>query len=131
MGAGRNREIGPANCFEARKHCVEANAGRLSETSDTVSRAASSNMVNGDRDIELRPGARVRLSALGKIRSPRIKFHTGVIVNVTDGSDRVRVLWDGRKAPVTIHSSYIELEAEQPSSNWEPATSEKLRERQT
>ena len=80
--------------------------------------------MHGDSDNNLRPGARVRLSAFGRSRCPRIKVHTGVIIRTTDGSDAVRVLLDGRKAPVTIHSSYLALEAEQPSSNLKTATSE-------
>jgi hypothetical protein len=31
-------------------------------------------------DTEFRPGQRIRLSALGKARSPRVKVHTGIIV---------------------------------------------------
>lgn len=51
----------------------------------------------------------MRLSALGKTRCPRIKVHTGVIIRTTDGSEAVRVLLDSRNAPVTIHSSYLDL----------------------
>jgi len=70
--------------------------------------------MHGDGDLS--PGARIRLSALGKTRCPRIKVHTGVVIRTTDGSDAVRVLLDGRNAPVTIHSSYLELEAKQPQT---------------
>ncbi len=72
--------------------------------------------MHGDGDNTLSPGARIRLSALGKTRCPKLKVHTGVVIGVTDGSDAVRILLDGRKAPVTIHSSYLELEAEQPQT---------------
>ena len=68
-----------------------------------------------DGDNNLSPGARIRLSALGQARCPRIKVLTGVI-RTTDGSDAVRILLDGRNAPVTIHSSYLELEAKQPQT---------------
>jgi hypothetical protein len=57
---------------------------------------------------ELRPGMRIRLSALGKDRSPRMKVHTGVIVGLTDGSEGVRVMMDGSKSPITLHETYIE-----------------------
>ena len=57
--------------------------------------------MHGDGDNNLSPGARIRLSALGKTRCPRIKVHTGVVIRTTDGSDAVRVLLDGRNAPVT------------------------------
>ena len=56
---------------------------------------------------ELRPGMRIRLSALGRARSPRMKVHTGVIVGLT-GSEGVRVIMDGSKQPITLHESYIE-----------------------
>ena len=57
---------------------------------------------------ELKPGMRIRLSALGTARSPRIKVHTGVIVGLTDGSEGVRIILDGSKSPITLHESYIE-----------------------
>jgi hypothetical protein len=57
---------------------------------------------------ELRPGMRIQLSALGEARSPRMKVHTGVIVGITHGSKRVRIILDGRKKPITLHESYIE-----------------------
>jgi len=59
---------------------------------------------NGDKN----PSKRIRLSALGKERSPRIKTHTGIIVGKTPGSDTVRILLDGHKLPITLHKSYIE-----------------------
>ena len=61
-------------------------------------------------DSELKPGMRIRLSALGKARSPRMKVHTGVIVGLTGGSEGVRVIMDGSKSPMTLHESYIERE---------------------
>jgi hypothetical protein len=60
-------------------------------------------------DSELKPGMRIRLSALGKVRSPRIKVHTGVIVGKPPGSEGVRIMLDGSKTPITLHESYIEL----------------------
>jgi hypothetical protein len=63
----------------------------------------------GDHDnSELKPGMRIRLSALGKARSPRMKVHTGVIVGKTYGSEGVRIILDGSKTPITLHESYIE-----------------------
>ena len=59
-------------------------------------------------DSELKPGMRIRLSALGRARSPRMKVYTGVIVGLTDGSEGVRVMMDGSKSPITLHESYIE-----------------------
>ena len=59
-------------------------------------------------DGELKPGMRIRLSPLGKARSPRIKVHTGVILRITPGSEGVRIILDGSKQPITLHESYIE-----------------------
>lgn len=61
-----------------------------------------------DRDGEWKPGERIRLTVLGKKRCPRLKIHTGVVVGRTHRSDAVRILLDGRKMPITLHSSYVE-----------------------
>ena len=51
----------------------------------------------------LEPGTRVRLSALGKMRCPKMTRQTGVVVAVVPHSDFVRVLMDGNKDPSTLH----------------------------
>jgi hypothetical protein len=56
---------------------------------------------------EFSPGQRIRLSALGKERCPRLS-PTGVVIGQPARSDAVRVLMDGRKTPMTLHVSYIE-----------------------
>ena len=61
-----------------------------------------------DRHEELKPGTRVRLTALGKERSPRLKSHVGKIVAVSLHTSTVRVLFVGRKATVTLHVTYVE-----------------------
>lgn len=61
-----------------------------------------------DRENEFRPGQRIKLSALGKQRCPKIKIHTGVVSGKPGRSDTVRVLMDGRKTPMTLHVSYVE-----------------------
>jgi hypothetical protein len=58
-------------------------------------------------DTDLKPGLRIRLSALGVARSPRMRVHTGVIVGEPLGRG-VRILLDGSKTPITLHKSYIE-----------------------
>jgi hypothetical protein len=58
----------------------------------------------------LQPGTRVRLSALGRKRCPKMTRQTGVVVALLDRSDAVRVLMDGNKDPSTLHRSYIEPE---------------------
>lgn len=61
-----------------------------------------------DRYDELKPGTRVRLTALGKERSPRLKSHVGKIVTISLHTSTVRVLFEGRKSSVTLHVTYIE-----------------------
>jgi hypothetical protein len=59
-------------------------------------------------EVVVRPGQRVSLSVLGKERCPKLKSQTGVIVK-RSGSSAVRVLFDGRKQPLTLHLSYVEI----------------------
>ena len=59
-------------------------------------------------DSELKPGTPIRLSALGRARSPRTKVQTGVILRLNQGSGGAWVLFDGRKMPIKVHQSYIE-----------------------
>ena len=67
-------------------------------------------------------GSRIRLSALGIERCPKFKNPTcGVIVGANSIGTSFRILLDGRKLPVTLHVSYIELDDElQPSCAAEP-----------
>ena len=62
-----------------------------------------------DQEV-LEPGTRVRLSALGKMRCPKMTRQAGVVVAVVSHSDAVRVLMDGNKDPSTLHRSYVEAE---------------------
>lgn len=59
-------------------------------------------------EVEVRPGARVPRSDLGKERCPRLKDETAIIVR-RSGPSTIRVLFDGRKQPITLHLSYVEL----------------------
>jgi hypothetical protein len=61
-----------------------------------------------DDHERLEPGIRVRLSALGKKRCPKMTRQTGVIVAKLEHSDAFRVLMDGNKDASTLHRSYIE-----------------------
>jgi hypothetical protein len=67
-------------------------------------------------------GARIRLTALGIERCPKFKSPTrGIIVGANLIGTSFRILLDGRKLPVTLHVSYIELDDElQPSCAAEP-----------
>ena len=59
-------------------------------------------------NVEVKLGQRVSLSVLGKERCPKIKVNTGIIVS-RNGPSSVRVLFDGRKYPLTLHLSYVEM----------------------
>ena len=53
-------------------------------------------------------GERVKLSALGRVRSPRLKPpHNGRIIS-RSGPTTYRVLFDGRKNPLTVNGDYLE-----------------------
>ena len=55
-------------------------------------------------------GQRVRLSALGRERSPRTKSTTGIVVGIGGKSNptAVEVRLDGNKTPWRYHPSYLE-----------------------
>jgi hypothetical protein len=61
----------------------------------------------------MKPGSRIRLSSLGIKRCPKFKSHTGTIVGVSATGTSLRILIDGRKLPVTLHKSYVELQPQQ------------------
>jgi hypothetical protein len=56
----------------------------------------------------LEPGARIRLSGLGKRRCPKMTRRTGVVVATQLYSHSIRVLMDGSKEAITLHRSYID-----------------------
>jgi hypothetical protein len=58
-------------------------------------------------------GSRIRFTALGSERCYRLKSHTGIIVGANRIGTSFRILLDGRKLPLTLHASYIELDDEQ------------------
>ena len=51
---------------------------------------------------------RVRLSALGKRRCPRLAGKTGTVVGRSIYVNSVAVLFDGNKVPRTIHGAYLQ-----------------------
>ena len=53
-------------------------------------------------------GSRVRMSALGAARCPRIADKEGIIVGEGRYSNSLRILFDGSKLPVSLHRDYIE-----------------------
>jgi hypothetical protein len=54
-------------------------------------------------------GQRVRLSELGRQRTPRAKTQTGTIVVLPTASS-VYILFDENKRPTKLHRSYAELD---------------------
>ena len=59
----------------------------------------------------LRPeaGARIKISALGAARCPRLADRKGIIVGSGRYHCTVRVIFDGSKSPMSLHQDYIEL----------------------
>ena len=53
-------------------------------------------------------GLRVKMSALGAARCPRIADKEGIIVGEGRYSNSLRILFDGSKLPVSLHRDYIE-----------------------
>lgn len=61
---------------------------------------------------EFQVGDRVRLSELGKSRTPRTKSR-GTVVRIpgwTAAQGSVQVLFDGNKEPTKMHRSYLEID---------------------
>jgi hypothetical protein len=54
-------------------------------------------------------GARFRMSTLGAARNPRLAEKEGTIVGGSRLNSSVRVLFDGRKSPMSLHRDYIRL----------------------
>jgi hypothetical protein len=48
------------------------------------------------------------MSALGKARNPRLAEREGIIVGGSRVNSSLRVLFDGRKSPISPHRDYIE-----------------------
>jgi hypothetical protein len=55
---------------------------------------------------------RVRLSAFGRSRHPRMLDTTGTVVGMSISPSTVSVQFDHRKSAVLIHCSYLKLEAD-------------------
>ena len=65
---------------------------------------------------KLSKGARVHLSELGCSRHPRVSEKKGTIVGQTQYPNRLRIIWDGARWPVTMHGDYIQLLEEKVSN---------------
>jgi hypothetical protein len=54
-------------------------------------------------------GARFRMSLLGSTRNKRLAGKEGLIIGNSRLNRSVRVLFDGRRTPMSLHPDYIEL----------------------
>jgi hypothetical protein len=61
---------------------------------------------NKNSNPEFEIGDRVRLSALGRQRSPKTRETTGKIVAIFGST--YKVVMAGKKMPVRLHGSYLE-----------------------
>lgn len=64
---------------------------------------------------DLKVGSTIRLSELGIKRCRKFKSRTGVVVGLSPTGSSLRVKLEGRRQPITLHESYIELDAEHPA----------------
>lgn len=67
-------------------------------------------MNGSDEEPELKVGDRVRLSAIGLERNPRMNSNCGIVVGVTGTGNAYRVLFDNKKLAILMHKSYIVAE---------------------
>lgn len=97
-------EIGRELCRSAsavrnRAQRLRINFGKVRAVSNQRALANASTFGMGDR---------VRLSALGRERSPQMKDVPGTVVKISNLPSSVAVLFDGRRTPVLMHRAYIE-----------------------
>jgi hypothetical protein len=57
--------------------------------------------------LEIRQGARFKLSRLGLERCPKLRGRVGTILGVARSTNAYRVHFDGMKFPQSLHRSYI------------------------
>jgi hypothetical protein len=53
-------------------------------------------------------GTRIKMSLLGVARNPRLASKEGTIVGNSRINNSVRVLFDGRRTPLSLHPDYLE-----------------------
>ena len=54
-------------------------------------------------------GARIKMTTLGARRNPYFADRKGTVVGGSRASSSFRVLFDGRKTPISMHRDYLEL----------------------
>jgi hypothetical protein len=78
--------------------------GSLNEGPQIVAHSIRSS----DRPSSLVIGTRFKMSVLGAARNPRLAEKEGIIVGSSRINSSVRVLFEGRKSPMSLHRDYIE-----------------------
>jgi hypothetical protein len=78
-------------------------------TSETTQIECHGGLGAGFMSSEYTLGTRIRLSALGKARCPRLAKKTGTLVGRSIYVNSVVVLFDGNKTSSTIHLGYLEV----------------------
>jgi hypothetical protein len=77
---------------------------RGGEDAEYVCRLRRSGFMKSDFSL----GDRVKLSALGERRCPRLAGKSGTVVGRSIYVNSVAVLFDGNKSPRTFHGAYLE-----------------------
>jgi hypothetical protein len=57
---------------------------------------------------ELEIGQRIKMSAIGAARSPRLALKTGVVVGTSQYNSSITVRFDGNGTSTCLHRNYIE-----------------------
>ena len=71
-------------------------------------RIADASSQTVDRRASIAIGERCKLTSLGDARNPRLAGRQGTVVGSGRLNSSVRVLFDGRKTPMSLHKNYIE-----------------------
>lgn len=58
--------------------------------------------------VEITIGARVKMSPLGAVRCPRLADREGMVVGGGQYPSTARIIFDGFKAPMSLHRDYVE-----------------------
>jgi hypothetical protein len=66
---------------------------------------------DGRQVLRISIGVRIKMSELGKARNPHFAEKVGTVVGGGRLNSSFRVLFDGRKTPITLHEDYIEPSA--------------------
>ena len=114
---GTTRSVPPASAQKTRLGTMDLRTFCIRILISGVHEMRRSNptptVVRQEGDVtEFEVGDRVRLSELGVLRNPRLKVHTGKVVEVPKqiGSSTVGVLFDGNKLRTRLHCLYVELD---------------------